>query len=377
MVGGIAVLGWGSLIWSPRVLKVAQDRWHPDGPLLPIEFARISTGGQETERLTLVLRQGAASVRTLWARSAFDEFEDARDNLATREGTPNIGYVRGGPQAGSKLTALTVANLSPANVADLTTDLVNRLETWRVAHGFDAVIWSDLASNFEDLRPPDAAGHRQPLTQANAVNYLQSLGPADARAAEEYVRRAPSQVRTAIREGIEVSLGWLPLDWLPKPTTAILAGDDLRLKEWAECRATVGRLDTILVDLRKLGFSFITALLTASAFLSFLGVPTKDVPAPPLVARVAPFIVIMFLIAALFSVDNYYEVLLSGAVERALDLETETDPPIRLTKYVGINALLSKASMVEDVQMIVEFRAVPPQHLCYLSSVIDHLLVLS
>ena len=31
----------------------------------------------------------------------------------------------------------------------------------------------------------------------------------------------------------------------------------------------------------------------------------------------------------------------------------------------------------EDVQMIVEFRAVPPQHLCYLSSVIDHLLVLS
>ncbi len=31
----------------------------------------------------------------------------------------------------------------------------------------------------------------------------------------------------------------------------------------------------------------------------------------------------------------------------------------------------------EDVQMIVEFRAAPPQHLCYLSSVIDHLLVLS
>ena len=43
----------------------------------------------------------------------------------------------------------------------------------------------------------------------------------------------------------------------------------------------------------------------------------------------------------------------------------------------GVSALFDQIRLGEDVQMIVEFRAVPPQHLCYLSSVIDHLLVLS
>jgi 1-acyl-sn-glycerol-3-phosphate acyltransferase len=46
----IAVLGWGSLIWSPGNLKIDRE-WHEDGPFLPIEFARVSQDG----RLTLVL----------------------------------------------------------------------------------------------------------------------------------------------------------------------------------------------------------------------------------------------------------------------------------------------------------------------------------
>ena len=46
----IAILGWGSLIWNPRILKVAGD-WTLDGPTLPIEFSRIS----DNDRLTLVI----------------------------------------------------------------------------------------------------------------------------------------------------------------------------------------------------------------------------------------------------------------------------------------------------------------------------------
>jgi len=46
----IAVLGWGSLIWKPDKPAISAP-WHANGPLLPIEFARISLDG----RLTLVL----------------------------------------------------------------------------------------------------------------------------------------------------------------------------------------------------------------------------------------------------------------------------------------------------------------------------------
>ena len=38
---GIAVVGWGSLIWDPRQLPV-RSSWQPDGPELPVEFAYLS-----------------------------------------------------------------------------------------------------------------------------------------------------------------------------------------------------------------------------------------------------------------------------------------------------------------------------------------------
>jgi hypothetical protein len=106
--------------------------------------------------------------------------------------------------------------------------------------------------------------------------------------------------------------------------------------EWNECRTTIGRLDTILADIRKYGFSLITGLLTGT---SFLGLQSTE---GSVVDRTAPFISIMVLIAALFSVDSYYQVLLSGAVERALDLEEATrSPGVRVTGYLSRNALRS------------------------------------
>src|SRR4030088_5422 len=82
----------------------------------------------------------------------------------------------------------------------------------------------------------------------------------------------------------------------------IRSGDDLRFKEWSECRTTIGRLDGTLVDLRKVGFSIVTGLLTASALLGYLGVPASTTtPIVPIEIRVAGFAVILLLIAVLFS----------------------------------------------------------------------------
>jgi hypothetical protein len=127
-------------------------------------------------------------------------------------------------------------------------------------------------------------------------------------------------------------------------------GDDPLFKEWAECRATIARLDAILVDLRKVGFSFITALLTATSFLGLVDPKTIAAPTP---MRAAAFVAIMVLIAALFAIDSYYQVLLSGAVERALDLEVKSHPPLRLSKYLSINIQRTRAIVVTLILYLV------------------------
>jgi hypothetical protein len=84
-------------------------------------------------------------------------------------------------------------------------------------------------------------------------------------------------------------------------------------EEWAECRQTTARLDSILIDLRKYGFSIITGLLTAGSFLGFNS-PTASL-------QVGVIIVTMVLIVILYWMDIYYQNLLYGAVLRSIFLE--------------------------------------------------------
>lgn len=87
------------------------------------------------------------------------------------------------------------------------------------------------------------------------------------------------------------------------------------LEEWKECRASIDRFDGIIVDIRKYGFTLITGMLTADAFLfvkmselSFTG-------------KISISILTMVLVFALFVVDRYHEVFLRGAVQRAKEIE--------------------------------------------------------
>jgi hypothetical protein len=182
----IAVLGWGSLIWDPRQLPV-QSSWQPDGPELPIEFARVSDDG----RLTLVLREGVTDVQTLWAVMSDPGLETPRQQLALREGTVPALIGSLDRSGGGCLDSIPRADPS----------VLARLASWLSDRHMDAVIWTGLPSNFEERTG-------RPLSVDAAVRYVEQLPDDVRRVAEQYVRRAPRQVRTGIRQGLERDLGW-------------------------------------------------------------------------------------------------------------------------------------------------------------------------
>lgn len=184
----VAVLGWGSLIWRPDTLRIA-GRWRRDGPHLPIEFARLSTGG----RLTLVIHPEFDDQQTYWAISTFTILEDARSNLRHRERT-RIDHVR------------SVSRSGRASASDAVTA---RVRDWLDEHAtLDAAIWTGLPST---LLGPRAS------VVAQAVEYFTSLDrhSADYHSAREYVVKAPPQIQTIVRREMR-DRGWadaeLPTD---------------------------------------------------------------------------------------------------------------------------------------------------------------------
>jgi hypothetical protein len=88
----IAILGWGSLIWDSSELHLASN-WLEGGPILPIEFSRISDDG----RLSLVVdERHGVNVPTCYAHSSLTNLEKAIVDLQQREGTrrrDRIGFI--------------------------------------------------------------------------------------------------------------------------------------------------------------------------------------------------------------------------------------------------------------------------------------------
>jgi len=174
----IAIIGWGSLLWAPKALAT-RSAWHPDGPRLPIEFARVSSDG----RLTLVIHPGSALVQTYWALSALNTLDGARVNLRDREGSKLesiASAVRG--QVGSSADATEAA-----------------VHEWLVQYpDLDAAIWTGLPAT---LTGPDvveqAVAHLEGLRSQPEVHAL----------AREYVVKAPAQTQTAVRQELQ-KRGW-------------------------------------------------------------------------------------------------------------------------------------------------------------------------
>lgn len=175
----IVILGWGSLIRCPKNLLISGE-WNSNGPLFPVEFARISEDG----RLTLVLLPDANPIPVLWARMSTKKLNEAIKNLKEREATTeqNIGFI----------------NLKSGEYRSRIID-TGEIKTWASGMGIHAVIWTDLPSKFG----------LNTLNEANIISYLTNLKDEKRVLAEKYIRNTPAQIRTPFRSVIERELGWV------------------------------------------------------------------------------------------------------------------------------------------------------------------------
>ena len=177
----IACIGWGSLIWNPGNLLIHR-KWFEDGPFLPVEFLRKSTGG----RLTLVLSNNIKPVRTLWSLMATEDLNIAIDSLREREGIPES----------KKNISIGVFRSTDATDNHFSSEIKN----WAVNLNLDAVVWTNLNSNFKD--------DESLPSKEEAISYIRSLDINKRQNAEEYIRKAPRQIDTEFRRFFEMELGW-------------------------------------------------------------------------------------------------------------------------------------------------------------------------
>lgn len=187
----IGILAWGSLIWQPKDLFFDTEfGWKEDGPILPIEFARISKDG----RVTLVITQNGTFVPTLYTASKYKTLDEAILNLAVREGSGRRSI---GSYDKTK-------NEFSHNVF-----FAENILDWMNENDFDAIIWTNLGENW-NLKNEKGEIIIQ-IRPENRIEYLKSLKGNTSALAEEYIRKTPVQIKTKYRAKIEAELNWKPI----------------------------------------------------------------------------------------------------------------------------------------------------------------------
>lgn len=184
-----AILAWGSLIWESKSLEFIKEYgWQNDGPILPIEFARISNNG----RLTLVITENGTPVTTYFTIAPFySKVEEVIMNLKLREGCKlsDIGYYISATET-----------IHPENFP-----FKKEIIEWAKKNKMENVIWTNLPEKWEFKNENEETISVKPDER---IEYLKNLPEEKKKLAEEYIRKAPLQTQTKYRSLIEKELGW-------------------------------------------------------------------------------------------------------------------------------------------------------------------------
>jgi len=180
----IAILGWGSLLWDQRAEFYKQhEDWQFDGPSLKLEFSRVSK--TRNYALTLVLdSNNGNSCQVAYALSKRKNPDDAICDLRCREGTTlkNIGfYFSDGSRKQSREE-----------------EALKSIQSWASERKIDVVIWTDLASNFQEKSKCNKS-----YSIDAALCHIQTLDTEGKVKAAEYIWRAPKFIDTPLREALQ------------------------------------------------------------------------------------------------------------------------------------------------------------------------------
>ena len=175
----ITILGWGSLLWEGGD---EFDQWHGpwcfDGPILRIEFTRVS--GRRLGALTLVIDANHGSpIPVAWCLSTRASADDAACDLRAREET-TIGRI-----------ARIEIDRGP-----FTEEPAATVAAWAKRKRLDAVVWTALTSNFEEKVGTS-------FSLPAVISYIKGLPAAGKLRAAEYVWRTPEFVQTPVRAALQ------------------------------------------------------------------------------------------------------------------------------------------------------------------------------
>lgn len=186
MASNIAILGWGSLLWDKHEdFDSLHGEWRNEGPILKLEFSRVSTS--RNGALTLVIDpDNGAPVTVAYCLSSRTTIANVIADLQRREGSPtseHIGYIdyaSGREHFGSQVTG-------------------ENIRAWVAEHNFSGVVWTDFSSNFVERLGVSFS------TDA-AITYLNNLDSIAKVSALEYIAKAPDFIKTPLRTTLGAQL---------------------------------------------------------------------------------------------------------------------------------------------------------------------------
>jgi hypothetical protein len=124
--------------------------------------------------------------------------------------------------------------------------------------------------------------------------------------------------------------------------------DDMSLKEWEVARNLIKEFDDRIHDLRKYGFSFLTALFAAESLLipGYINIRAGQ-PFIPDFIKLAVMLVTLLMIVALRIMERNYQLFIKCASQRARILERNLN--LELTEIISSRHRREKISKYENL----------------------------
>lgn len=185
----IAIIGWGSLLWDKDpFFDSKHGDWKEGGPLLPLEFSRISRSRGGILTPVVDTRHGELSP-TAYCLSNREDFMDTVCDLRQREGClyKYVGWSHLGPRI--------VGDPCP------NFEVYRQVINWQRANDIEMAVWTGLQPNFQRTT-------NTRFSISAAMDYLNNLPTEMKLEFSKYVEKLPRFATTPLLEHIRTHYDW-------------------------------------------------------------------------------------------------------------------------------------------------------------------------